>query len=103
MSIRIMLLALVALSSCSSREAVLHIRHCETPTDEHRAWVSQCIKDTNPMSDEDPEDMIEQCAATATHLFCPLVKQALWVQGLDTVRKELCPHAIHPIAKRLCQ
>ncbi len=50
------------------------IRECsDTATPEHRAWVLTCIKNGNPMSDEEPEDLVNACASTGYALHCPTI------------------------------
>ena len=50
------------------------IRECsDATTPEHRSWVLECIKNGNPMSHEEPEDLVDACARTGYALHCPLV------------------------------
>ena len=34
-------------------------------------FTTQCIKNGNPMSDEDPEDLVNMCRLTASKIYCP--------------------------------
>ncbi len=45
--------------------------YCSYESQDKRAvFVSKCIKDANPMSDEEPEDMISGCVNAANRLYC---------------------------------
>lgn len=48
----------------------------EENKEECRAWVKTCIEKANPMSDEEPEDMIQACLVAGSQLFgqCVLVE-----------------------------
>ena len=45
-----------------------------TCSDERPEFILECIKNGNPMSDEEPEDLVEECSSTSWHLFCESVK-----------------------------
>ncbi len=60
----------------------LEIRpECDVATPEHRAWIIDCAKAANPMSDEEGEDLVIQCERTAVRLFCPRVLFAVYEGG----------------------
>ena len=45
--------------------------HCDTvEAREAATFVIECSKAANPMSDEEGEDLVAQCHATARELFC---------------------------------
>ena len=74
---KLILISVVALSlvGCGESKIVEKIRmerYCFDETIEARvSFVLQCVKDSNPMSDEEPEDWIEECSDTAERLYCP--------------------------------
>lgn len=73
-----------------------------TPGESARAWVAACIRDGNPKSDEEPEDLIRQCESTARRLHCD--DTALMVErrryGADWVP---CEGAKDPRAAEACR
>lgn len=47
---------------------------CDPSTVEQRSsFVLRCIKNGNPVSDEEPEDWIPLCQEMAEEVYCPLV------------------------------
>jgi len=66
---RVFLLILL-LAGCNGNPKVEYQRFI-LPEDrkDAQAWVSNCIKDANPQSDEEPEDWIRQCRRAAEELF----------------------------------
>lgn len=46
---------------------------CVTVEDKKRlsSFILECIKNGNPMSDEEPEDLVEQCEYTGKDVVCP--------------------------------
>lgn len=47
-------------------------------SEEHQAWVLACIANGNPMSDEEGEDLVEQCEQTAFRMFAPTLTRKCW-------------------------
>jgi hypothetical protein len=48
---------------------------CQSDTAERRStFILECAKAANPLSDEEGEDLVKQCQATAADLFCPKEK-----------------------------
>lgn len=45
------------------------LSHCDT-SQEQREWVSNCVRDANPKSDEEPEDWIRECYEMSVKLYC---------------------------------
>ncbi len=46
--------------------------HCDGTKIEARSnFILQCAKNANPMSDEEPEDLVKQCERTSLNLYCP--------------------------------
>lgn len=39
-------------------------------TEKLSTWILECIKNANPLSDEDPEDWISQCERTGKRILC---------------------------------
>lgn len=45
--------------------------YCSYETQDKRAkFTTDCIKNANPMSDEEPEDMISGCIRASQNLYC---------------------------------
>jgi len=69
---------LLSLTGCSKPVPVTEQsweRFCPEESIPKRAeFVLQCVKNANPMSDEEPEDMVAECGHTAEKIFCPLTK-----------------------------
>ena len=66
------LIALV-LIGCSKESSInkIHQSYCSYESQEKRAlFTSECIKNANPMSDEEPEDMILGCVKAAESIYC---------------------------------
>ena len=68
-----LLIAALILVACESEpqqkaEPVL----CKPDTEKLQTWMLECIKNGNPKSDEEPEDLVLQCEATAVRMFCGL-------------------------------
>jgi hypothetical protein len=66
-------------------------------------FILTCAKNANPMSDEEGEDLVQQCEETAEHLFCPKVPWAYidyegipCSQTTDESRKQAC-NKVKPI------
>lgn len=66
------LLLIFLLVGCTKNGEVQRFQfYCSYESQEKRvAFVQQCIKDANPMSDEEPEDMISACGRAAENLYC---------------------------------
>jgi hypothetical protein len=43
--------------------------------DKRAEFIINCAKAANPMSDEEGEDLVEQCERTSRNLFCESVKE----------------------------
>jgi len=44
-------------------------------TEKRAKFIINCAKAANPMSDEEGEDLVKQCAITAENLFCEYTKE----------------------------
>ena len=44
-------------------------------TEKRAEFIINCAKAANPMSDEEGEDLVKQCAITAENLFCEYTKE----------------------------
>ena len=44
-------------------------------TEKRAKFIVDCAKAANPMSDEEGEDLVKQCAITAENLFCEYTKE----------------------------
>ena len=66
------LLCLVLLIGCEKNPiTTVHQYYCSYESQDKRAvFISECIKNANPMSDEEPEDMIKGCTRAAENLYC---------------------------------
>lgn len=66
------------LAGCSEGETNIRTEYanvCYSRTLETRSdFILKCIKNANPMSDEEPEDYIRECKNTATDLYCETKK-----------------------------
>ena len=68
----IILFFMFVFCSCGPKDSLKTFDVIEIPPESKEAaqlWVQECIKNANPYSDEEPEDMIKQCAWTAKRLF----------------------------------
>lgn len=83
-----LLIALLILSGCNEKQwrytekQPINIGDVST---QEQSWVTVCIRDANPMSDEEPEDMIRQCARTAEGLFRGSSKVPGVIWGITTL------------------
>ena len=66
------------------------------------AWVAACIKDANPMSDEEPEDWIYQCENTGKRILCEEVPVVVYIpSGSSNWKKVSCAKA-HESIRDVC-
>ncbi len=56
------------LLSCDSSPNIKYRNKCTYDTG-YREWTLECIKNGNPMSDEEGEDLVLQCEESAKSLF----------------------------------
>lgn len=84
----LMFMAIAILAACDEPEMkYTEKRLCKAESQSRRAqFVLACVKNGNPMSDEEPEDLVSECRDTATEIFCPRVggyqlKEGLAVRG----------------------
>jgi len=89
-------IAAIALAGCSKIESFdVTDRHCEKSTTEQRAkFTLSCIANANPLSDEEPEDWIKECAKTSESLYCPIrehleVRRYFGAGGYEVLSKTL--------------
>ena len=70
-------LLIVVLSGCSKGDLRTHEAEdyiCDSGSRSDRSgFILSCIKNANPLSDEEPEDWIRQCQYMAEQTFCPKV------------------------------
>lgn len=64
-----------AIASCSSPKRdpsfeIVEVKEC-TATAEQRTWVLECVRVGNPMSDEEGEDLVDECLDSSEDLFRP--------------------------------
>jgi len=63
------------ITACEDRPdtKILWVPSCFTAEERTalQRWTSDCIRDANPHSDEEPEDMIAQCENTGRRIVCP--------------------------------
>ena len=65
------LLLIFALLAAGCSDNVVRSQYCsEEKRQEAANFVLLCAEAANPMSDEEPEDMIKQCQITAKELVC---------------------------------
>lgn len=76
MKVLITFLTLLLLSGCGVNsdgdiETKVYGWYCSYESQDKRAkFTSECIKNANPMSDEEPEDMIAGCVRAAKEVYC---------------------------------
>lgn len=103
-NLRVILLLIVFIG-CSSPIPV-KIRDCDGREDKLVEFVSACIKDANPKSDEEPEDWIKQCRYTAIEIICKEVDGFKWTGGCGSDRGRFaefkCDDAKSTREKALC-
>ena len=76
-----LILLIIITSLLLACEQYSQTRYCKEYSLEAKQWISDCIKNANPKSDEEPEDWILQCRLTATQIYCPMVK-AVFESGM---------------------
>lgn len=66
---------LILLTGCSDETTVSRMFRYECNTEAQRKtlakFVVDCAKAANPMSDEEGEDLVQQCEATGKNIICP--------------------------------
>ena len=67
------------------------------------AWVSTCLKDANPKSDEEPEDWIRQCERTGSRILCPQVRTVTYANAGGWSRNVPCDVATDKVLKEACE
>jgi len=81
------------------------VQRCVSQEDRDKLsdFVSMCIRDANPKSDEEPEDWIKQCESTGISMICPIVP-AVSVKRCDTCWwvEISCAEIREPELKSLC-
>lgn len=75
-TIALSILIALLCAGCSGKERTRTLEkmriHCEPETIEARAnFILQCIKNANPISDEEPEDWITKCQDMSQGTYCP--------------------------------
>jgi len=83
----ILAIAVVGMFGCGGREVNRQFCYCNEK-DKASEWISQNIKPSNNMSDEEMEDVIRQLNRTAMNLFCH-EKKAIWNSYSNTLKYEL--------------
>ncbi len=70
------LVLLFALTACGEDEYSTHMKEeilCQKSSESKRAnFILSCIKNANPISDEEPEDWIKHCQYIAEETYCEL-------------------------------
>ena len=59
-----------------------------------RDWVLECIRHGNPMSDEEPEDLVAECGALSFQQFCTDVSGVIY-----TETGRFVPNASEPVCR----
>lgn len=77
---------------------------CSAPEDKQAlaAWVSKCIAEANPQSDEEPEDWIRECARVGPELVCPLQRAVRYLGGANWTSIS-CKDAVQEHHVKLCK
>lgn len=78
------LVLVLAVTACGSPYNVKYADNIYCPADskERATFILECVKNANPMSDEEPEDYIYQCNVTSKELFCETKTElSLFTQG----------------------
>lgn len=89
----LLLLALITFLAGCERIVVTSEYQCNKDTLEQRAsFTLDCIKNANPMSDEDPEDWIAVCEETSIRTYCEKVK-GFFTWGLSPTGFKACSEA----------
>lgn len=64
-------IVILLIIGCDSKPALLKDIYCSVEQKAKAAeFVLQCAKNSNPMSDEEPEDMLAECSRIAKDLIC---------------------------------
>jgi len=69
----IMFLALLALTGCGDTTGFRTENLCPPADKGLRDFIIECAKVANPMSDEEGEDLVQQCEFTGERVMCPKV------------------------------
>lgn len=65
-------------------------------------WVAQCIKDANPMSDEEPEDWVYQCEITGSKMLCEEVPVVVYIPCAQCTWKKVSCAKAHAEIRSVC-
>jgi len=66
---------LVLLFATACENPISYRRLCgPKEAEEVSSFVLDCAKAANPMSDEEGEDLVAECARVAEKIFCPIVE-----------------------------
>lgn len=79
---KIYLLAALLLVGCErTYETTRRVNSCETPAERAAlaTFIVECAKAANPMSDEEGEDLVEECRRSGIFALCPEVSRCYTV------------------------
>jgi hypothetical protein len=67
------LIMVILLSGCGDKVATRYENECLPADKGLRDFIIECARVANPMSDEEGEDLVQQCEYTGKSIMCPKI------------------------------
>jgi len=96
---------LAVLLSCTDEKymEIREFQHCpDANADKITSFIIDCANAANPMSDEEGEDLVSQCAYRARQLYCSGQPYIFYVSGHRIKRSLPCSVAVTADEIKLC-